>query len=212
MDRAIRLVRDTYREEIKLGLRNISKIIQKETLGLGAPVTIAFRVVLAPEIRNNVYNQIDLIIENAVKYDIKQDIDILLNGNFENYLKYDLTVSYLRKNHEKAAEIKELVKDIFKHRIVLAKKLISAYKIGNFQNYDDLTRLAFPNRMDAENAINEEIDLSNKVLDIIKENPDIIYAPPIIQEFGLMIVEQLMKYGNNRKKSNLDKIYENGDK
>ncbi|MFX0133702.1 MAG: hypothetical protein ACFFDN_08665 [Candidatus Hodarchaeota archaeon] len=209
LERAKKLVRDTYREEIKLGLRHISKIIQKETFGLGSPIDLAFRLGVAPDIRKNVFKQIDLILDNAIKLDTNSDIDILTNGNFNYYMKYDLTISYLRKRHEAFIEIKEIVKEIFRHRIVVAQQLLNAHNKGNFETYEDLARLALPNRKDAEKALDDEIDLSNKVINIVKKNPDIIFAPVILQDFGLIIVEQLMNYGNNRKKSNLDKIYDN---
>jgi hypothetical protein len=210
LERAKNLVKETYRDEIKLGLRHVSKIIQKETLGLGSPIDIAFRLGVAPDIRSKVFKQIDLIIEDAVKLDDGDSIEGLLNGDFDQYLKLDLTVSYLRKRHEKFEEIKKLVAEIYKHRINLAKELIAAHDKGKFENYDDLTKLALPDREEAEKALDDEIEFSNKVLDIVKKNPDIIFAPPILQGFGLIIVEQLMTYGNERKKSNLDKIYVNG--
>jgi len=210
LERARELVRDTYREEIKLGLRHVSKIIQKETLGLGSPIDLAFRLGLAPDIRKRVFKQIDLVIDNAEKLDSGYGIEDLLDGNFENYMRFDLTVSYLRKHHEKFPEIKDLVKQIYKHRIELAKRLLTAHKNGVFDNYDDLARMALPIREEAEKALDDEIKLSNKVIEILKKYPDLIFAPPIIQGFGLTIVEQLMTYGNDRKKSNLDKIYHNG--
>ena len=211
LEKAVELVRETYREEIRLGLRHVSKIIEKETLGLGGAIDLAFRLGVAPEIRKNVYKQIDLIIDNAMKLDSGCDINALLDGNFNNYTKYDITVSYLRKNHKKYDEIKKIVAEIYKHRINMAQQLINAYKFGDFKNYGDLVKISFINREDAEKALDDEIDLSNKVLDIVKKNPEIIFAPPLLQDFGLIIVEQLMTYGNNRKKTNLDKIYENGD-
>lgn len=210
-EKATELVKETYREEIRLGLRHVSKIIQKETLGLGTAIDLAFRLGLAPEIRKNVYKQIDLIIDNAMKLDSGYDIDVLLDGNFNNYMKYDITVSYLRKHHKKYEEIKEIVSEIYKHRINMANQLINAYKSDIFKNYDDLVKIAFLNREDAEKALDDEIDLSDKVLEIVRKNPDIIFAPPILQDFGLIIVEQLMTYGNNRKKTNLDKIYKSRD-
>jgi len=82
------------------------KIIQKETLGLGSPIDLAFRLGVAPDIRKNVYKQIDLILDNAVKLDSISDIEVLKNGNFDYYIKYDLTISYLRKKHEVFDEIK----------------------------------------------------------------------------------------------------------
>ncbi len=209
LERAKKLVRDTYREEIKLGLRHISKIIQKETFGLGSPIDLAFKLGIAPDIRKNVHKQIDLILDNAIELDSDDEIEILTNGNFDNYMKYDLTISYLRKRHKAFNEIKNIVKEIFKHRIIVAHQLLNAYKKGNFVTYEELARLALPNREEAEEALNNEIDLSNKVISIVKNNPDIIFAPVILQDFGLIIVEQLLNYGNNRKKSNLDKIYDN---
>lgn len=209
LERAKQLVRDTYREEIKLGLRHVSKVIQKETFGLGSPIDLAFKLGVAPDIRKKVHKQIDLILDNAIKLDSDSDIEILTNGNFDHYIKYDLTISYLRKRHEAFNEIKNIVKEIFKHRIVVAQQLLNAYKKGNFETYEDLARLALPNRKEAEKALDDELELSNKVINIVKKNPDIMFAPVILQDFGLIIVEQLMNYGNNRKKSNLDKIYYN---
>jgi len=210
LERAKEYVRETYRDEIKLGLRHVSKIIQKETLGLGSPIDLAFRLGLAPDIRKKVYKQIDLIIDNALKLESGHQMEDLMDGNFDYYMKYDLTVSYLRKRHAKFEEIKKIVAEIFKHRIKVAKTLINAYDKGEFQDYNDLAKIALPNREDAEKALDEEIKLSNRVLDIIKKHPDLVFAPPILQGFGLTIVEQLMKYGNERKKSNLDKIYNKG--
>jgi len=221
-----RIVKGELVEQMNIGLKHIEKLIGRMYGGvltgliLNPIAKLIYRIMLSDDIKKKTKKQIDIILEcanlfnsrikeienNGKNKNFKAEKERILNEiidrYFEDYRQNDQSFHHCKKEHKIYPQIEHIMKEVFRARIEPAKQLLTSY--GN--NYDELARNAFT-KEEALANVNREFKATAELLELIKNNMDIIDVPSIIRS---KIVDIMLKAFEMTKKQlygRIDEIY-----
>ncbi|MFX0133560.1 MAG: hypothetical protein ACFFDN_07950 [Candidatus Hodarchaeota archaeon] len=187
-------------EEIKLALKNSGKYIMENMPTYEA----AYQLLVGPDEEERSRRQINLILECAGKLSPDHsNLEELIENNFKQYLKNDNLGYNMRKRHKRSAEASELIKEMFKNHVISLSELLR----GEGETYDDLSRSVSPTYEKALKYVQQEIDLSEKIAEIIRNDRGVINAPGYFRYDIMLAVLNLIEYGNRRLIEETKRIY-----
>ncbi|NVM02130.1 MAG: hypothetical protein HWN67_07325 [Candidatus Helarchaeota archaeon] len=196
----IEIIKKYMLEEIKLALKNSGKFIMDNMPTYEA----AYQLLVGPDEEERSRRQINLILECAAK--LKSDhsnFEELIESNFKQYLRNDNLGYNMRKRHRKSVVAFELIKEMFKNHVISFSELLR----GEGETYDDLSRSVSPTYEEAIEYVNKEIEISNKISDLIRNDRGIINAPGYFRYDIMLAVLNLIEYGNKRLIEETKRIY-----
>lgn len=209
------IIKEELVKEMDTGLEYIQKCIGKMYGGIKGwffnPIAkLIYNVMARKDIRDKAINQIDIVLECAMKYNPKGfNLDVLVEEKIEDYLLNDQSFHRCKKNHKKYPVIEGIMKELFKSRIEPAYRLLSSSGIC----YEELTQNAFTEKQAALANLQRELEFSYQVLDVVKKNKSVMKLPSFIRNGVIRIMELGQQYAKERLTERIDEIFElNGHK
>jgi len=164
---------------------------------------LIYNIMARKDIRDKAINQIDIVLDCAVKYR-KDNLDQLIEENFEAYITNDQSFHRCKKQHKAYPIIQNIMKDVFRHRITPANRLL--FSEGTC--YEELTQNAFTAKEDALQNLQQELEFSYKVLEVITQNKSVIKLPSFVRGPIIKIMKLGQEYAKERLTHRIDEIYE----
>ncbi|MBD3228205.1 MAG: hypothetical protein GF329_08445 [Candidatus Lokiarchaeota archaeon] len=216
------IVREELIEQMDIGLKNVNKLLGK-MFGTGIsgwilnPIAkLIYKIMLSDEIKDKTKNQIDIILECAdlyrsglnggskVSVDKEELLDRIIEEHFEDYKDNDQSFHHCKKKHESYPTIVKIMKEVFRSRIEPAKKLLTS----EGATYSELARDAF-SKEEAVSNVDREFDATEELLDILKENLDVMNVPSFIRRRILKIMIEALDKTKDQIYGRIDEIYRN---
>ena len=204
------IVKEELINEMDYGLEYIKVCVGKMYGGIKGwffnPIAkLVYHIMARKDIREKAIGQIDIVLECAMKYDPNgSNLADLVEENFEEYLINDQAFHRCKKNHKTYPAIEGIMKDLFKSRIKPAHRLISS--TGTC--YAELTTNAFPEKQDALDNLQRELNFSYEVIGIVKENKSVMKIPSFIRDGIIRIMELGQQYAKERLTQRIDEIFQ----
>jgi hypothetical protein len=132
------------------------------------------------------------------------NLEELIEENFEAYITNDQSFHRCKKHHKAYPIIEGIMKDLFKHRIQPANRLLTSAGAC----YEELTKNAFAEKEDALQNLQQELEFSYKVLDVITQNKSVIKLPSFVRDPIIKIMKLGQQYAKERLTHRIDEIYE----
>jgi len=164
---------------------------------------LIYNIMARKDIREKAINQIDIVLDCAVKYR-EDNLEELIEENFESYITNDQSFHRCKKQHKAYPVIQGIMKDVFKHRIQPAHRLLAS----EGTSYEQLTKSAFAEKEDALKNLQQELEFSYKVLEVITQNKSVIKLPSFVREPIIKIMKLGQTYAKERLTYRIDEIYE----
>ena len=202
------IIKEEMIKELDLGLEYIQVLISNMYGGVAGwflnPIArLIYHIMARKDIREKCISQIDIVLDCALNYDGK-NLESLVEENFEEYIFNDQSYHRCKKKHRVYPIIEGIMKDIFRSRIEPAHRLL--FSKGTC--YAELTQNAFSEKQEALDNLQRELDFSDQVLDVIKENRRVMKVPSFIRGKILHVMELGQQYAKTRMTSRIDEIYE----
>jgi len=193
------IIKNYMLNEVKGILKNTGKFIMEKMPHFEA----GYQLLVGPEEEERARKQLDLVLKCAREYLENSNLEEILDANFKQYMKNDNLGYNMRKKHKRSAEAMVHLREMFKTHV----KSIAALLTGEGDTYDDLSKSVSPKYEDALINIEKEIELSNKISQIIKEDRGIIAAPGVVRYDIMLAVINLIEFTNERLMKELKRIY-----
>ena len=207
------IIKEDLVSEMDTGLDYIQVCIGKMYGGITGwifnPIAkLIYNILARKDIRDKAINQIDIVLECAMKYD-GTNLDTLVEEHIEDYMLNDQAFHRCKKNHKSYPVIEGIMRELFKSRIKPAYRLLTSS--GNC--YEELTQNAFAKKQDALDNLQRELEFSYEVLGVVKENKKVMKFPSFVRNGIIRIMELGQKYAKERLTARIEEIYEfNGHK
>ncbi len=176
------LIRQALIEDIDFGLIKLRKLIEDEYPDILHKVSIPFiyNMYVKDKLRKSTIRQLNLVLKAAEEYN-GVNLDTLVEKYFADYFQHDVTYQHCNKNHPKFPELRGVIKISFRARILPAFRVMNA-KEG--ENYNELIKNVYKTRAKTRQALEEHLIITDKAIDIIEDNKDLIKGP-IVQAIYL---------------------------
>ncbi len=201
------LVKEEMINEMDTGLDYIQVCIGKMYGGftgwLFNPIAkLIYNILARKDIRDKAINQIDIILECAMKYD-GNNIDALVDEHIVDYMLNDQSFHRCRKNHKAYPIIEGIMKDLFRSRIKPARRLLTS----SGTCYEELTKNAYAKKQDALDNLQRELEFSYEVIGVVKENKNVMKLPSFVRNGIIRIMELGQIYAKERLTERINEIY-----
>jgi hypothetical protein len=216
------IIKEELIEQMDIGLRNVSKLIGKmfgtgvTGLFLNPIAKLIYRIMLSDDIKEKTKNQIDIVLECADLYknrlnggskephhDKNKKLDAIVDEYYEEYRENDQSFHHCKKKHEIYPEVEKRMKEVFRSRIEPAKNLLTSQG----DTYDELTRHIM-GKEEALANVNREFRASTEMLELLKENMDLLDVPNFIRRRIVKIMIEALKVTKGQIYSRIDEIYD----
>ncbi|MFX1307889.1 MAG: hypothetical protein ACFFDG_13845 [Promethearchaeota archaeon] len=133
-----------------------------------------------------------------------QSFNKTIDDNFLKYLANDQTYLQCSKSHKNYEKLKNVAKSTFKNYLKEVVKLLEVE--DEVENYGDLCRVAFPAKEIAEQNLMNQLEYTDKGIQIVEEDPSILKVP-----VGRKIIVKALRKGFEETKAEfikaLDETY-----
>lgn len=202
------IIKEELINEMDMGLDYIQQCIGKMYGGITGwvfnPIAkLIYNILTRKDIRDKAINQIDIVMECAMKYD-GSNLEDLVEAYIEDYMFNDQSFHHCKKTHKAYPLIENLMKDLFKSRIHPSHKML----LAEGESYEELTQNTYPARDDALNFLQKELEFSYQVLAVIKANKSVMKIPSFVRDGILKIMEFGQKYAKERLTNRINEIFE----
>lgn len=176
MDKKSQIIRDFYASELKIINKELENYFKKKSNLL--PLDSIFKLIIGPETETRIIKQKEFTIQMASQWNgMEDELEAIVNENFQSFLKLDAGYLQFKKRHPKFEEAKMILKDIFRHKIRNDYKLLN----GEGNIYEELAISSTPNKEEALEFANIEVELYKKTINFLKDNRGIINVPGVIR-------------------------------
>lgn len=202
------LIRERLEYEIRLGLDFIEEQVGKLFPGpLGAilnPIAkLFYRFAAKDAAIRRAHKQLDLYIECAERFDGKS-LDALVEENFERFLETEEIVARGNRRHRRWKEVLAIEKEIFRERLT---PLIRLAREGRGETYEELTRSVFPKRKEAEEVLRRQVELVQRLMDLVREEPGLAPIPAMLRPMVLNMLDAGVDFARETLRKQLDETY-----
>ncbi len=202
------MIKEELIREMDKGLDHIQVCLGRMYGGLTGwflnPIArLIYNIMARKDIRDKAINQIDIVLDCAMKYR-NGNLDELIEENFEAYILNDQSFHRCKKQHKAYPAIEGIMKEVFKHRIEPARRLLTSEGTC----YEELTQNAFTAKEGALENLQKELDFVYQVLDVIKRNKGVMKIPSFVREPIIKIMWLGHEYARERMTQRIDEIYE----
>ncbi|MDD1777305.1 MAG: hypothetical protein LUQ65_03980 [Candidatus Helarchaeota archaeon] len=210
------IVKEEMVREMDMGLDHIQVTLGRMYGGISGwflnPIArLIYNIMARKDIRDKAINQIDIVLDCAMKYR-GGNLDELIEANFEAYITNDQSFHHCKKQHKAYPAIEGIMKEVFKHRIEPAHRLLTSEGTC----YEELTQNAFAEKEGALENLQKELEFVSQVMDVIKHNKSALKIPTFVREPIIKIMALGQDYARERLTHRIDEIYEynghNGNK
>jgi cupin superfamily acireductone dioxygenase involved in methionine salvage len=176
--RNIFLIKREFIKELDHGLGQIKKSISRAYSGLltNIPANVFYYIYFHGTVRSHVIEQIRISLRMAIEYD-GHDLDTLIEKYKADYLANDLISIHCRHDHPRFQELQEITINNMYSRVPILNTLIHSH--GN--TYSELVKDAFHSEEEVRRVLEVQMIFIDRWIDILKENPDIIDPPKILE-------------------------------
>lgn len=176
MTNTSQIIATFYANELKTILKEMEDYFREKSTVL--PLDAIFKIVIGSETEIKTNKQKELTLQLASQWDgTDEEFNRIVEEHLKDYLKIDSNYIYFRKRHKAIEEGKEIIKEIFSHKIVNDYYFLK----GTGETYEEITLSAMPNKEETEKLINREIELYKKLIAFIEDNRGIVDVPGIIR-------------------------------
>jgi hypothetical protein len=202
------IVKEEMVREMDKGLDHIQVSLGRMYGGLTGwflnPIArLIYNLMARKDIRDKAINQIDIILDCAMKYR-GENLEELIEENFDAYISNDQSFHHCKKQHKAYPAIEGIMKEVFKHRIEPAHRLLTS----DGTCYEELTQNAFAAKEGALENLQKELEYVCQVLEVIKHNKGVMKIPSFVREPMIKIMVLGHEYARERLTHRIDEIYE----
>jgi len=183
LERNLRLIRQRLISQIDVSLEKGNKFIDKELDGLiyiavKPVVKLFYNTIKKKDMTTGTVAQIDIVIAAAKEkiFNPEKDLEDIISENFERYVKHDQTDLSLRKNHKNYKWCRDNLKNTFRAQLKPVVKLLGVMK-RDIDNYDDLSKEAYPSKKEMMEAMTEQLKYMNAGLEMVGKDKAILDLP-----------------------------------
>ena len=199
----IKIIRDYFMENAREVTRKVTAFLKTQDTVM--KLDTAFDLIVGPQEEIKASNYLDIILTCSVKYlENKDSIDKLVDKYFRKYLNFETVASNMKRRHPKFKEIEPLNRELFKSRIITYAGLLE----GEGDDYFEISRSAYPSKEDSLKRGKLEIELEQKIAEIIKANRGMIMAPGLIKLEVLEATLFTFEHVHKKILEEIDEIYE----
>jgi hypothetical protein len=176
MEDKIRIIVDFYAKLLKTVFKELEDYFKTKSQIL--PLDQIFKIIIGPDNEKKIMKQKELILNVASQWNGSEEtFESLIDENFKAFLRSDGNYINFRKRHRKFEEVKELLKDTFRH------KTINDYHVlqGTGETYYEIVKTGIPTKEEVLKLTNKEISLYERLCDFLKNNRGIVAVPGIIR-------------------------------
>lgn len=187
-------------KEVKKALAITSKFIKENMPAFEA----GYELLVGPGEEKRSTEQMDLILECCKKLSTDHsNLEEIIEENYKNYLKNDNLYFNMRKRHKRSQDAADLIKEIFKNHLIGIARVLR----GEGETYDELSRSINPTYEIGLKYIEKEVELTNRIAQLIREDRGIINAPGVVRYDIMQAVINLLEYSVNQMMDELKRIY-----
>lgn len=147
--------------------------------------------------------QLDLYLDCAAKYDGK-NLDRLVAEHFDDFLKTEEMIVRGNRRHPKWKEVLAIEREIFRGRL---EPLVRLAREGKGETYEELTRSAFPSRREAEEVLERQLELGERLIGLVRKEPGLVPIPSMLRETVLKMLDAGTHFARETLREQLDATY-----
>lgn len=199
---------DSLEETVGLVERRLRSLVPGLLGGLLNPVVSGlFQWVGKDRVRERGRRMIDFVLERAAR---SGSVDQIAAGTFEEFLEVDEIWNRVKRDHPKAAEMKELVRKAYENRLKGVRGLLH----GEGTTWVELARSGFPERRELEALCDEQLALGERMAKLMERHPDMVRAPrfmgrEVLRKEVVRILKDVVTHGDRMLKGRMGEIYKN---
>ena len=149
---------------------------------------------------------VDFILDWAA---VPGDLDGVVEDSFEEFLKVDEVWNRVQKGHQKAPEMKGLLRKAYQNRLRGVQALLG----GNGETWLELARSGFPKRKELELLCDEQLKLGEQMAGLMEKNPAMIRPPEflgraVFRKEIAHILKDVIIHGDRMLSDRMEEIYE----
>lgn len=202
------LIRDRLEHEIRLMLRFMDHQVGRLFSGplgffLNPLVRLFYHFAAQEAAIRRARLQLELYLECASKFD-GRNLDKLVAENFERFLKTEEIYARGNRNHPKWKAVLAIERATFQGRL---EPLVRLAREGRGETYEELTRAAFPSRKEAEEVLECQFELGEKLIDLVRKEPGLVPIPSMFRETVLNLLGTGVEFARHTLKEQMDAAY-----
>lgn len=202
------IIRDRLEHEIGLAFAFFENQISRLFPGalgvlLNPLASLLYRVAAKEAVAKRAREQLEIYLECAERFD-GGNLDSLVKENFDRFLKTEELYARGNRKHPRWKEVVALEREIFRGRI---EPLVRLAREGRGESYEELTRTAFPSRREAEEVLERQLELGEKLIDLVRKEPGLAPIPSMLRETVLKLLGTGVEFARQTLEEQLDAAY-----
>ncbi|MHA1300089.1 MAG: hypothetical protein ACTSO9_11775 [Candidatus Helarchaeota archaeon] len=207
------LILEKYMEEFDLGMEYLKDQIRHHlyegiTGWLLNPIASwLYKIFVAPSIRDQALDNFNALFECAQEFNgdpvCMESAMNIIDSKFEDLIENDPSYQRFDKKHEKAEEMKELIKEGFAQQLLLTKKLMDSPG----ETYEEIIRNAFKDRENFKVFTEEQLENTYRGLELLVSEKKLLKVPGIIRNSTKRMLRKGYDYTVERAWQQLDEIF-----
>lgn len=207
------LILERYIKEFDDGLRYIKTQIRYNLYEgitgwfLNPIASLLYKVFIAPSIRDQALDNFNKLFECSQEFNgskvCMESATNIINQKFDDIIKNDPSYQRFDHKHEKAEDMKSLIKEGFAQQLLLTKKLMDS----DGESYEEIIKNAFESREFFMKFTNEQLESTYRGLKLLLTEKSLLKVPSIIRSQTRRILQKGYDYTVQRAMIQIDEIF-----
>lgn len=207
VEKNLRLIRIEAQKEIDSALDYTSHTIQHLHDGLvgfllNPLLSLMFAWFGQDEAKQQARTQLETTLKYGTLCNDKSSIAKIVRNHFSEYMHRHILYVRARRTHRLYPKVESLLKENFRIRLEFISGLLHA----NGDTYDELLRHAFPEEK-ALHYMEKQFDVVEKVIDCVREDPELLKIPGIVQKDILKVISTSIRHEREQLQERVHGIY-----
>ncbi|MHA1380066.1 MAG: hypothetical protein ACTSRG_16970 [Candidatus Helarchaeota archaeon] len=207
------LILEKYIEEFDMGMKYLKDQIRHHMYEgitgwfMNPIASWLYKVFVAPSIRDQAVDNFNALFDCAQEFNgnkVCMDSAMeIIEQKFEDLIEKDASYQRFDKKHDKAEQMKQLIKEGFAQQLLLTKKLMDSPG----ETYEEILRNAFKDRENFTKFTKEQLENTSRGLELLVSEKKLLKVPSIIKNQTKKMLKKGYDYTVERAWQQLDEVF-----